>query len=66
MDEVGQIGELVLKFRNQTLDTPKLALFSKLIKGAKLAMADGIILNATNTELYEANVRKKKTREPWR
>ena len=59
IDQVGWIDELILQFCDQTLDTPKLALFSKLIKGAKLAMADRIILNTTNAELYKANVRKK-------
>ena len=58
--QVGQIDDLIVQFRNQTLDTPKLALFSKLIKGAKLAMVDCIILNTTNAELYEANVQKKR------
>ena len=60
MDQVGQIDDLILQFCNQTLDSLKLALFSKLIKGAKLAMANRIILNTTNAELYEANVQKKK------
>ena len=58
--QVGQMDNLIVQFRNQTLDIPKLALFSKLIKGAKLAMADCIILNTTNAELYKANVQKKR------
>lgn len=60
VDQVGQIDELIAQFRDQTLDTPKLALVSKLIKGAKMAMADRTVLNQTNTELYEANEQKKK------
>ena len=60
VDQVSQIDDLISQFHHQTLDTPKMALLSKLIRGAKLAMADRIILNETNTELYEANVQKKK------
>ena len=59
IDQVRRINDLIVQFCNQTLDTPKLALFSKLIKGAKHAMADCIILNTTNAELYEASVQKK-------
>lgn len=59
VDQVGQMDDLIVQFCNQTLDTPKLALFSKFIKGVKLAMADCIILNTTNAELYEANVQKR-------
>ena len=60
VDQVSQIDDLISQFRHQTLDTPKLALLSKLIRGAKLAMADRVILNEINAELYEANVRKKR------
>ena len=42
------------------MDTFKLALLSVLIREAKLAMADWIILKKTNAELYKANVREKK------
>ena len=61
IDQVERIDNLVSQFRNQILDTSKLALFSKLIKEAKLAMADCIIFNTTSAEPHEANVRKKKT-----
>ena len=60
VDQIGQIDEFVFQFRNQTLDTSKLVLLSKLIKEAKQAIADHIILNTTNAELYKANVWKKK------
>ena len=60
IDQVEWINDLVLQFCNQTLDTPKLALFLKLIKGVKLAIANRIILNTTNAELYEANIQKKR------
>ena len=52
IDLVKRIDNLVLQFCNQTLDILKLALFSKVIKGAKLAIANWIILNTTNAELY--------------
>lgn len=60
IDQVSRINELILQFSNQTLNIPRLALFSKLIKAAKLAMADCIVLNAINTKLYKANVWKKR------
>ena len=60
MAQVSHIDELISQFRHQTLDTPKLELLSKLVRGAKLAMADWVVLNTTNAELHEANVRKKK------
>ena len=60
MDQVSQMDDLISRFHHQTLDIFKLALLSKLIRGAKLAMADCIILNETNAELYKANIRKKK------
>ena len=60
VDQISQIDDLISCFRLLTLDTPKLALLSKLIRGAKVAMPDRGILNATNEELYEDNVRKKK------
>ena len=60
VNQVGQIDDFIFQFRHQTLDTLKLALLSKLIRGAKLAMADQIILNETNAKLYKANVQKKK------
>lgn len=60
MDQVGQIDETIAQFRDQTLDTPKLALFSELVIGAKLAMTDRVTLSQTNKELYEANVQKKR------
>ena len=53
------MNDLISQFRHQTLDTPKLALLFKLIREVKLAMADRVILNKTNTELYKANVQKK-------
>ncbi len=53
------MGELISLFRHQTLDSPKLTLIHKTLKAARLAMADHIVLNRTNTELLAANTRKK-------
>ena len=46
--QVSQIDDFISQFRHQTLDTPKLAMLSKLIREAKLAMTNHIILNETN------------------
>ncbi len=51
--------ELISLFRHQTLDSPKLTLLHKTLKAARLAMADRIVLNRTNTELLAANTRNK-------
>ena len=60
LDQVNQIDKLISQFRNQTLDTPKVVLLFKLVRGARLAMADCTILTKTNTKLYKANIRKKR------
>ena len=54
-----KIEELISLFRHQTLDLPKLTLLLKTLKAARLAMADRIVLNCTNTEFLAAKVRKK-------
>ena len=60
IEQVSEFGELISLFRHQTLDSPKLTLLPKTLKAARLAMADRIVLNRTNTELLAANTRKKK------
>lgn len=65
LGQVCQIDNTILQFKNQTLDTPKLLVFFKLIQGAKTAMADCVILNKTNSKLYEANVQKKRNTMYW-
>ncbi len=60
IQEVSEIEELVSLFRNQTLDSPKFTILHKTLKAARRAMADRVILNRTNTELLEANTRKKR------
>ena len=52
--DVSEVEELVSLFKNQTLDSPKLILLYKTLKAVRLAMADRIILNHTNTELLVA------------
>ena len=59
IEQVSEMEELISLFRHQTLDSPKLTLLHKTLKAARLAMADCIVLNRTNTELLEANTRKK-------
>ena len=54
-----EVEELISLFRHQTLDSPKLTLLHKTLKAARLAMADRVVLNRTNTELFAANTRKK-------
>ena len=53
------MDELISLFRNQTLDSPKLTLLHKTLKAARLAMANRIVLNRTNTKLLASNTRKK-------
>ncbi len=59
IEQVTEVEELVSLFRDQTLDSPKLILLHKTLKAARLAMADRVILNRTNTELLAANTQKK-------
>ena len=56
--QVTKVEELVLLFRDQTLDLPKLIFLHKTVKAAILAMANGVILNRTNTELLATNTQK--------
>ncbi len=59
-EQVTEIEELILLFRHQTLDSPKLTLLHKTFKAARLAMADKVVLNRTNTDLLAANTQKKR------
>ncbi len=59
IEPVSEVEELISLFRHQTLDSPKLTLFHKILKTAGLAMADRIVLNRTNTERLAANTQKK-------
>ena len=58
IEQITEVEELVSLFRDQTLDSPKLILLHKTLKAARLAMADRVILNRTNTELLAANIQK--------
>ena len=60
VEQVTEIEELISLFRHQTLDLPKLTLLYKTLKAARLAMADSVVLNCTNTEIFAANTRKKR------
>ena len=59
IEQVSDVEELILLFRYQTLDFPKLTLLQKTPQAARLAMTDRIVLNRTNTKLLVANTRKK-------
>ena len=59
VEQVTEVEELVSLFSHQTLDSSKLTLLHKTLKAARLAIADRVILNRTNTELLAANTRKK-------
>ena len=43
--EVSEVEELMSLFRNQTLDSPKLTIIHMILKAARRAMADRVILN---------------------
>ena len=47
--------ELISLFCHQTCDSAKLTLIHKILKAARFAMADRIVLNCINTELLAAN-----------
>ncbi len=55
IEQVTEVEELVSLFRDQTLDSPKFILLNKTLKAARLAMADTVIRNCTNTDLLAAN-----------
>lgn len=59
VEQVSEVEELVSLFCYQTLDFLKLTLLHKILKAARLAIADRVVLNRTNTELLAANTRKK-------
>ncbi len=51
--------ELISLFCHQTCDSAKLTLIHKILKAARFAMADRIVLNCINTEPLAANTQKK-------
>ncbi len=55
---IKEVFEIVSLFRNQTLELPKLKILNKTLKAARLAIADRVVLNRTNTELLAANMRR--------
>ncbi len=57
--QVSEAEELVSLFRHQTLNFLELTLLHKTLKAARLAIANRVVLNLTNTELLAANKRKK-------
>ncbi len=57
--QISKVEELISLFCHQTLYFPKLTLLHTTLKAVKLAMANHIVLNRTNTELLAANTQKK-------
>ena len=53
-------GGLKSLFCHQTLDSLQLIPPHKTLKAARLAMADRVVLNRTNTEILASNTQKKK------
>lgn len=47
VEQVSEVEELVSLFRHQTLEFPKLTLLHKILKAARLAMIDCVVLNRT-------------------
>ena len=62
IEKVTEIEELISLFRHQTLDSPKLTLLHKTLKAARLAMADRVVLNHTNTECNPENAESRPQR----
>ena len=56
LDQINRIDELISQLCNQILNTLKVVLLSKLVRRARLAIANCTILTKTNTELYKASI----------
>ena len=46
-------------FKNQTFNSPKLIIIHKILKTARRTMANKVILNRINIELFATNIQKK-------
>ena len=58
-EQVKKVEELVSFFPDQILDSTKLTLLYKILKAARLAIVDRVVLNHTNMELLAINLQKK-------
>ncbi len=56
--QVTEVEALVSLFQDQTFDLPKLIFLHQTLKAARLAMADRVLLNRSNTKLLAANTQK--------
>lgn len=54
--EVDKVDEFIFLFCNQTIDLPKLNLLHKILKVARLAISDYIILNCMIGEFLTSNI----------
>ena len=59
VEQVTEVEKLVSLFRHQTLNFLKFTLLHKTMKAARLAIADRVILNHTNTKPLAINIPKK-------
>ena len=57
--QILEVEELISLFCHQTLDFPEFILLHTTFKAVRLAIANNIVLNCTNTELLAANTQKK-------
>lgn len=58
VEQIFEVKKLVSLFCHQTLDFSKLILLHKILKVTRLAIANRVILNCTNTEFLVANTQK--------
>lgn len=59
IEQIIQIEELIALCQYQKFDSPKLTLFYKTLKAARLVMFNKIVLNRTNIDLLAAKTQKK-------
>lgn len=55
IEQMEQLAKLISFLYHQILNFPKLTLLHKTFKIANLAIADYVVLNRTNIELFAAN-----------
>ena len=58
IEQVTKVEERVSLFQNQIFDLPNFTFLHKTLKAARLAIADTVIINCTNTEWLVVNHKK--------
>ena len=61
-----EVEELISLFCYQTFDSSKLILLRKILKAARVAIADCVILNHTNTKFFITITQKKTTSSTYK